>query len=368
MINVNDPNTVHEWINQKQRLETQLSWELLEIFNSNTAGLIDHLRIMAREVLDELRELKRSSPIASAAVTQAWQSQINIVQLCKKYPAGFNSIQVEQLDAQDCSDLIRLYGEFIEKGGALGARGAAGPRGDYSLQDSIKSSYRGGSDRWNKNPAAGYGRQRTSIQPGLQSTSDVHSFLISQQGGAARFKLLDKSTVNRVDQVFGLVPLADISGTTTDSIYFMERFAIHTGGDPVFQLLPLATIVAGGHHSLLEVALSLTINRIVDYRIGFYTTLFPAMGRLGAGRIRSVLTTAQEHHHNRHMLVYYADGDNPSVAGVPSGCFLYERQDHWAFRDFAKCVEILDSFPFMPAWPNEAQLRDFCRARRLRTP
>jgi hypothetical protein len=369
MRNETNGNTIYRWINEKQQLEVQLAWELLEIFNSNR-DLINPLRNMADQALNELKQLKRSSFVASAAITQAWQSQIGIVQLCKKHPQGFNSIVVNQLDAQDCSDLIRLYGEFIEKAGALGAQGAPGPLGDYQLQDSIKGSYRVGDDRWNRNPAAGYGRQRTQTQPGMQSTSDVHSFLISQRGGAARFELCDASTVNRIDHVFGLVPLADISGTTTDSIYFTERFSAPTGGDPVFYLLPLATIVAGGHHSILEVALSLTINNVIDYRIGFYSTLFPTRGGgvPGAGAIRNALARAEASQMNRNILIYFGVGENQPVPNVPCGCFLYERQDHWGFRNFARCVEILDSFPWMPAWPNEAQLREYCLRRRLRTP
>ena len=374
MINMTDGNLLHAWINDKQRLETELAWTLLEIFNGDP-GLIVPLRSMAAQALAEFRQIKSSSPIASAAVTQAWQSQIGIVSLCRKYAGGFNSIVAETLDAQECSDLIRLYGEFIEKAGRLGAHGVAGPQGDYALQDAIKSSYRVGGDRWatEKAPAfadvrQGYGRLRAPVAPGLQSTSDVHGALIAMGGGAARFALRDMSTVNRIDQVFGLVPLADISGTTTDSLYFMERFSGPTAGDKVFYLLPLGTIVALGHHSLLEVALSLAINRIVDYRIGFYSTLLPEGAVRGAGAIRGALASAEGNPRNRRMLVYFGRGDGPSVPGVPSGCFLYEPADYMAFRNFARSVAVLDTFPWMPAWPNEAQLRDYCRARGLATP
>ncbi len=363
--NVTNGNTVAHWVNQKQTLETQLAWELLEIFNSEP-GLIGPLREMATQAFNEFKELKRTSPAASAAITQAWQSQIRIVSLARKFPAGFNSITVDSLDAQDCSDLIRLYGEFIEKAGALRARGAAGPAGDYALQDEIKSSYRVGADRWatekkGADVGQGYGRLRTQVSAGTQSTSDAHSFLISMGGGAARFQLTDASTVSRIDHVFGLVPLADISGTTTDSIYFTERFAGPTAQDKVFYLLPLATIVGPAHHSLLEVALSLSINRIVDYRIGFYTTLLPAGAARGAERIRAALVLAEASPMNRRMLVHF------SAPNLPSGCFLYEGEHLWGFKNFANCVEILDTFPWMSAWPNQAELRDFCRARLLRT-
>jgi hypothetical protein len=374
MIHMSDGNTLHAWINDKQRLETELAWTLLETFNSDP-GLIGPLRAMASQALAEFRALKSASPIASAAITQAWQSQIGIVPLCRKFPAGFNSIVVATLDAQECSDLIRLYGEFIEKAGRLGAHGVAGPQGDYALQDAIKSSYRVGADRWatEKAPARadvlqGYGRLREPVQAGLQATSDVHSALISMGGGAARFALRDMSTVNRIDRVFGLVPLADISGTTTDSLYFMERFSGPTAGDPVFYLLPLGTIVALGHHSLLEVALSLAINRIVDYRIGFYTTLRPAGAVRGMAAIGAALAQAEWQPRNRRMLIYFGRGDGLSVPGVPCGCFLYEPADFAAFSDFARGVTVLDTFPWMPAWPNESQLRDYCRARGLATP
>lgn len=374
MIRIAGGNQVHAWINDKQRLETELAWTLLEIFNVDP-GLIGPLRSMAAQALAEFRQVKSSSPIASAAVTQAWQSQIGIVPLCRKHPGGFNSIAVETLDAQDCSDLIRLYGEFVEKAGRLGAHGAAGPQGDYALQDAIKGSYRAGGDRWatEKAPALadvrqGYGRLRSPVAPGVQTTSDVHGALIAMGGGAARFALRDMSTVNRIDQVFGLVPLADISGTTTDSLYFMERFSGPTAGDPVFYLLPLGTIVALGHHSLLEVALSLAINRIVDYRIGFYSTLLPDGATRGAAAIGGALANAEWNPRNRRMLVYFGAGDGPSVPGVPRGCFLYEPVDYPAFRAFARGVTVLDTFPWVPAWPNEAQLRDYCRARGLATP
>jgi hypothetical protein len=174
--------------------------------------------------------------------------------------------------------------------------------------------------------------------------------------------------VKRVDNVFGLAPVADISGTTTDTIYFTEKFSGPSGGDNIFYLLPLATIVAGGHHSLLEVALPLTMNKIIDYHIGFYRSLFPsAGGAQGAGAISNVLARAESNPMNRHILVYYATGENQSIPGRPSGCFLFENPDHWAFRNFARCVDMLDSFPWMPAWPNENQLRNFCYQKRLRT-
>jgi hypothetical protein len=195
MRNITNPNQVHLWINEKQTLEHQLAWSLLEIFNTDP-GLITPLRNMAAQALGELRQLKRALPAASAAITQAWQSQKGIVQLCRKHPQGFNTIIPNQLDAQECSDLIRLYGEFIEKAGALRARGP-GPQDDFHMQEQIKGSYKVGSDRWNKNRATSYGRHRSRIadsqRTGVQATSDAHSFIISQKGGGAVWDVCDST-------------------------------------------------------------------------------------------------------------------------------------------------------------------------------
>ena len=373
MRNETNGNQVWQWTEEKQQLEVMLAWQLLEIFN-NSPALIGPLRIMASQALEELKQLKRTSPVASAAITQAWQSQIGIVDLCRRYPAGFNSIQPNQLDAQDCSDLIRLYGEFIEKAGGLRATGEPGERGDYEFQNTLKMSrrvdYGGGHGQiWNTQQEA-IGRQRAKVPAGTQQTTDVHGFLISQKGGSARFEMLPRSTVNRIDRVFGLVPSADISGTTTDSIYFTERFKANTAAamDPIFHLLPVATIVAGAHHSLLEVALSLSLNGIIDYRIGFYSTLFPRGGTQGAGDILGALRTAENHMKNRHMLIYYARGHNPGVPGVPAGCFLFEGRDHLAFRDFARATAMERLFRGVAFCPNEDEIRAVCLRQRLRLP
>lgn len=373
MRHIQNANAVRQWIQQKQELEVMLAWDLLETFNSS-AGLIQPIRNMARQALDEILQLKRSSPIASAAVTKAWQGEMGKVALCKKYPRGFNSIDPNQLDAQDCSDLVRLYGAFIEIAGPLRATGAAGDRGDYELQNVLRESHRvdfhtrtgpGGQRTdaiWNQDQAQPFGRHRDKGQPA--PTSAVHDFLKSQKGGMAFITLVDTSTVHRIDQVFGLVPAADISGTTTDNIYFMERFKNNTAAanDPIYHLLPLATIVSGAHHSLIEVALSLSLNGIIDYHIGFYSTLLPRGGREGAAEIRAALTAAEGNPRNRHMLVHYRG--RTQVAG----CFLFESRDHWAFRDFARSTAVLRHFRTIPAWPNEAQLRAFCLQQRLRLP
>ncbi len=371
---------LRQWIQERQALEVMLAWNLVDAFN-NSSSLIGPLRQMARRALDEIRELKKTSPMASAVLTQVWHSQMGIVDLCKredppgsgrKKYAGFNTLVAEQLDAQDCSDLVRLYGEFIERAAKAGVKGAAGDRDDWQLQNVLRDSRRVDfgvptaqnkieGAIWNKTLPE-FGRHRKDQAPVAEST--VHEFLISQKGGSARVQLADTSTVNRMDRLFGLVPAADISGTTTDSIYFMERFKTNAGElDPVYQLLPLATIVAGAHHSMLEVALSLSLNGIIDYRIGAYGTLFPRASKVAeAGAVRGSLTVAENHPHNRQMLVYY------SQPWAPAGCFLFEGQEREAFWRFAKATSMLRSCRTLPPWPAKDDVRAFCGREGLRLP
>jgi hypothetical protein len=261
----------------------------------------------------------------------------------------------------------------------LGVKIGADGYQDYAAQSREKDSFRkGGAEVWGKDmktQAAGrhrweadskLGKQVRKQAPVLAQTGQggpwqVHSFLKSQEGGIQRFMLADTSTLNKIDRVYGLVQGADISGTTTDSIYFIRRFGGAALG-PVYQLLPLATIVAGAHHSVLEVALSLSLNRIVDYHIGFYTSLMPAGAGAGAGEIRRALAAAESSPMNRHMLVYY------HAAGLVAGCFLFDGQDLWGFRNFSNGHSTLGRFTVMPPWPLERDIRDFCQIHRLRLP
>ncbi len=43
----------------------------------------------------------------------------------------------------------------------------------------------------------------------------------------------------------------------------------HNNISEAYYLLPIGTIVHNNHHALIEVALALSINGVIDYRIGF---------------------------------------------------------------------------------------------------
>jgi hypothetical protein len=157
-------------------------------------------------------------------------------------------------------------------------------------------------------------------------------------------------TTGKMDKVFGLLHGATISGTTTDTIFFLQQFG-KLGLDPIFYLLPIATIVGGGHHSLLEVAYPLSLNGIISYRVGLYSTLFPNRGALpefpGVREIRLLLGSYESHAWNRLFLAYY-DG-----SPTPTGCFLYDNgAERKSWEAFATAnAAMLDVFKRMPTWP-----------------
>jgi hypothetical protein len=93
--------------------------------------------------------------------------------------------------------------------------------------------------------------------------------------------------------------MADISGTTADTVFGMEVLWHHfhagtfkSGGEwtekkiaawledalrmkEVLYLLPLVTMTYQAHHSLLECAFTLSLNDYIDYSVGVYSTLRP---------------------------------------------------------------------------------------------
>jgi hypothetical protein len=387
---------VARWIQEKQQLEVMLAWDLLETFNT-APELIGPLRVAAEAALREMLDMP------SSAVLAAINAEKKIMQLLHTHlpnrmrgtHGNLNAIKnpgdaeirvsdletlasrIDLIDAQYCSDIVRLYGTAVENL-------------PDKTQNTLKDSHRiGGLDNWNQlgksNTIGSHGRHRrvdpttaNAIAETRQAFSDtsryysgrpdliaqghaalneehaatmsrlgiggVQDFLISQGGGQAIFKLAETSSVARLDRIFGLVEAADISGTTADTIYFLNRFL----SDPVFYLLPLATIVAGGHHSLVEVALPLSLNGFIDYHIGYYQSLLPLRPTNTVGRgfqaIRAALAAAESSSMNRHMMVFYA-GPN-KVAG----CILSGLGDG-RYRSFASGRAALQMARSAPAWP-----------------
>ena len=75
-------------------------------------------------------------------------------------------------------------------------------------------------------------------------------------------------------------------------------------------MLPLGTIVYNAHHTLLEVALPLTLNGAIDYHVGFYSTLLPpgSEQHSSAKTIKKILLAAENAGDNRHFMQWRNNG------------------------------------------------------------
>jgi hypothetical protein len=366
---------ISQFMLEKQANEIELAWDLRDIFNNNES-LVGPLRQLASFALDELDALRRASAEGQQVVTAAWQGEVKGPKnkALIKYQTLANIINnVPSLSAEECSDVIRLYGEVVEKGAKKYGKPAQpqgfvppppNPLKAYADLDGKKSSMRRGGD-----PVWKIGRQRDRTAPAAPAhlPPHVHEFISSLKGGISVSTLKETSTVLKVNRVFGLMDAADISGTTTDSIFFIRRYARlfqqqfnqYPGlagalDDPIYHLLALATLVAGGHHSLLESALSLSLNRHITgvvYKIGLYTSLLPSNSTHAArGVVFNKLRVAENNIRNRLLLAYY---DGPQ----PRGCYLYAKQgkEKDDFMRLAKAdTFLLDSFRrFGDPWPKK---------------
>jgi hypothetical protein len=178
------------------------------------------------------------------------------------------------------------------------------------------------------------------------------------------------STVGRMERMFGLLDLAeksegaDISGTTADQVDFLKYFSRETNVqiDPILYLLPVATLVAPYHHSILEVALTLSFKGIIDYTVGLYDTLKPLEGTRHMDLITDILNPMSKDPRNSFMLVHYTG------PWIPKGCWLYEPKlpgeiDRWkkvarlAGTTYLKCTH----FAGGQGWPNRTDLQNVIR-------
>jgi hypothetical protein len=373
-----DEDRIRQFIVEKQANEIELAWDLRDLFNINER-LVGPLRQLASFAVDELDELRKGPFEGHQVVTTAWKKEVKGPKnkaLIKYGSLKKLSNNIPYLSAEECSDVIRYYGEVVEMGGekykaqqkARPYTPAPGTLKPYADLDAEKGGFRRGGDTiWKA------GRQRVKRPPTTPSPSPYdtpYDFTYQLKGGIAITTVLEASTVLKIDRVFGLMVAADISGTTTDSIFFVNRYAnifrrhfnqydLFAGAldDPIYQLLALATLVAGGHHSVLESGLSLTLNRhltSIDYRIGLYTSLIPIRSIHPArGDILNKLSLAEKNRRNRLMLIYYRE---PNRIG---GCYLFAKDgsERHRFEQLARGdTPLLNSFLRFGPWPTQEQV------------
>ena len=247
---------------------------------------------------------------------------------------------------ENCSDMIRLFGEFNEMWKDLGLHDTH-LKGQLSLRPEPTFLKVGGSKPIKE---GGWGRDfghrdRSEIPadqqvPGGEPYVNIGPIV----RGVQKFKFEPKSVMGAIDRTFGLRPEGgDISGTTTDSIY-----ALHWAGGvagvsqdvlSAIQLLPLVTMVPQGHHTIVECAYPLSRHGYIDYHIGYYTTLAPkdAADTVGS-RFNSVLAPFDEPAKNKHILVW---GRGAGEQGV--------QMEGKEIEAFKKMARVLSAYGFCVA-------------------
>lgn len=233
---------------------------------------------------------------------------------------------VDGWDMAYCGDWVRFYTEVVEQQTFLGktenemrtSYQKGGPAGTFSKTGLRLREKKTGEEKNRYN-------RKALCRDARKLAIDRHKY-----SGINAWCVRSADLTARIDEVFGLMRGATISGTTTDNIYMLEKFATSLN-DPIYYLLPVATIVGYGHHSLLEVATPLTLNGAISYSIGLYTTLFPDRSGVGGGnkkedgaadKINKILEYYENNHNNRLIMCYYE-------GGCLAGSFEFENKVAW---------------------------------------
>ncbi|MDJ0909429.1 MAG: hypothetical protein QNI99_09545 [Woeseiaceae bacterium] len=134
--------------------------------------------------------------------------------------------------------------------------------------------------------------------------------------GCNRWALRMQSKSCQIDKAFGLPFGGDISGTTSDSMYGLDvarKLAIQSDTTDVRKLdflvlMPLISLVGLYNHTILECALALMYCDVIDdYRIGYYSTLFPR--KCGQDRYADIYAALLQAEQTSPKLIVYSRQD-----------------------------------------------------------
>lgn len=324
MMREHDTLGTYKLIQSKQNKELMLAGNLINIFEND---LMDKVHSMIRASMDtlfglrsdEARRLKNFYSAANYPCTQKTRGLFMLGKLDDMKNA------VDSWGTAECGDWVRFYTEVVEQKMFLG-----------EAEDEVRLSYQKGgpSGTWDKTgirsreKLSGEDKERYGRKALCR---DARKLAVGRHkySGINAWCIKSADLTGRIDKVFGLMRGATISGTTTDNVYMLQKFATSLN-DPIYYLLPLATIVGYGHHSLLEVATPLTLNGVINYSINLYTSLFPdratgegnAVEDAAAVKIQKVLEFHETDHDNHLLLCYYK-------GGCLAGSFEFEDRNAW---------------------------------------
>lgn len=343
--NVND---IKNMINTKKTIEQYLVLEILDQFNSGT--LIRELRGMAEDALEQISKAPRR------VVREAYKEEKFLAVWKRLGDISNVHRQVNRMTASEVSDIIRFFGTVIEKGGAYWKKNKIhykiGPN-TFSEEDEKKKKYRVGSEEGTFNPdlyrlrSKGIKNYNPDWMENLVGSSQNNRGIVIKRA-------LDKGVLGKIENTFGLWKGAAISGTTADTVYFIDRFG--KGLDPLLNLLPVATLTYNYHHALVEIAMVLTNNARMNYSIGSYTTLLPhKSSHQATGSIKGILKRFEDRIDNKLMLIFYAGTRRID------GCLLFDKyEEKRIYKKFATAnMDLWRKFAKFSDYPRKYEIASF---------
>jgi hypothetical protein len=381
---IRDANEIQRLCHQKQVIEAQLAKDFYGQFNSGAA--LQKIRDVVKLIIQSMTS-GPDHPLFAAINEEnklrVWdkiQKSRNGLFFFMNAPMKFNT-----LDASDCSDIIRLAGCWVEKGGLAAAGFQGGGKDSWNergttssmIKDAYRPGVQTGAGNWKQEVETVWADNKGKFKdltarrdrgPGQAIEAEIKPYMrdpkaFSGMGGIPSNPNIGKrargqSNVLKLDRLFGLIIGADISGTTTDTVFALEVW----GGETLtaaYYLLPLATIVHNNHHALIEVALAMSLNGVINYDIGFYTTLLPKNCNLPEELVElgRILGAAERRQDNQHFLLYYNNGSQQ-----PAGCFLFNQPEVQRLKagGFWRGTRLLRRAPSLPIYPTLDTVRGLC--------
>jgi hypothetical protein len=349
-----NPQEINQFISHKKTIEQLLALELLDEFNKG--DLINGVRAVAHGALDVIMDAPEALRI-KALSEEKYLSVWNRGSLDMIYE------EWNHLSASECSDIIRLYGCLVETGKDMVPKLKKGSAARQAAEKFVKEDKQkdlkrvGGGDRYPHGPKKVWDKDKYRRRGGALPPPEWLESII----GPAPFKgisikaALNEGVLGKIENTFGLWKGAAISGTTADTIHVLNRFG-NAGLDPIIFLLPVATIVYDYHHALIEVAMILTMNKIINYAIGSYTTLIPSNSKHPVKNvILSTFKRFENRKDNKLILIYYEKGK-------PAGCFQFEEAEKREFQKIATAdISLWQYFASIGPYPTEADILKLLR-------
>ncbi len=378
-----DKNTAKQMIAEKQSVEVGLALDVKEIFD---VEMIQDLRQLCQNSIKRVDAMAQRDPLFTQTYPRKW-AFYGCMRGMGQWNAGSLLRQTRSWKATDCGEWIRVYGEIVEEnffGPREEANRKAAQRGDPShwKKPKVPKAARGQEwgdqhlDQQNFQPQALRRRvQYNNLTYGDQGLYDGETtpsgFLMKSMpsSGIQKWAIMANDVTGKMDRVFGLMKGATISGTTTDTVYFLNKFA-RAIRDPILYLLAVGHLVGNGHHSLLEVAIPLTLNGFMEYSVGLYSTLIrpifrrvqirPALRQKGADALQGVFERWENHPNNHLMMCYYERGELAGALVADKN--LGGNRAVWKLG-FTADEGLMTAFAAMPINPTYANLLGFLRQR-----